>query len=110
MRRAAKVDTSHGPIRDYLRSIGWSVYSTAALGDDFPDLIVARCGFTALVECKTGYPDRAETYLSEGQREFRNEWQGAVVVATTPEQAESELAARYLGFRLESLRQDEEEI
>lgn len=108
--RAKKVDTSHGAIRDHLRSIGWSVFSTATLGGDIPDLCVSRCGYTALVECKSGTEAQAEVRLTEGQREFRNEWQGAVVVAATPEQAERELAARYLGFRLEALRSDEEGV
>lgn len=107
MRRAAKVDTTHGEIRDHLRSIGWRVYSTASLGNDFPDLVVARAGFTALVECKSKSDRSPEVQLSEGQREFRNKWPGAYVVACTPEQAENELAARYLGFRLEALRIEE---
>ena len=106
--RAKKVDTSHPAIRDHLRSIGWSVYSTASIGDDFPDLIVARHGFTALVECKTGLESRAETYLTEGQREFRDKWQGSYVVSSTPEQAERELAIRLLGFRLDALTIDQE--
>lgn len=104
MRRAAKVDLSHKAIVEHLRNLGWSVWSTASLGGDFPDLVVARHGYTALVECKSGSEGGAEMKLSEGQREFRDKWQGAVVVAATPEQAERELSARLLGFRLEELR------
>lgn len=61
-----------------------------------------------MVECKSGSEESAEGNLSEGQRRFRDAWQGAVVVAATPEQAERELAARLLGFRLEMMAMDEE--
>lgn len=85
--RAKKVDTTHGPIRDHLRKAGWSAISTATIGDDFPDLIVARRPrFTALVECKT--PGRGATV---GQVKFRKEWPGVVVQAYSPEEAEREL-------------------
>lgn len=103
MRRAAKVDTTHGAIRDHLRAIGWRVYDSSAIGGGFPDLVVSRSGFTALVECKSGSEAGAEMDLNEAQRRFRDGWEGAFVVAATPAQAERELAARYLGFRLESM-------
>lgn len=108
MRRAAKTDTTHAAIRDHLRSVGWSVFDASPLGKSFPDLVCARLGFTALVECKS----RNDAYrsLSEGQREFINSWQGAIVVANSPEQAERELTARLLGFRLEQLRSEEAEL
>ena len=41
MRRAAKVDSNHHDIVKAYRKGGWSVYSTAQLGDGFPDLVVA---------------------------------------------------------------------
>lgn len=103
MRRAAKVDTTHGAIREHLRANGWAVFDTAGVGNNFPDLVVSRGGYTALVECKSCSEVSAESELTEGQRRFRDKWQGAVVVAATPAQAERELAERYLGFRLEAL-------
>ena len=107
MRRAAKTDESHGRIRDHLRAIGWRVYDSSAFGGGFPDLVCARGGYTALVECKSGSEAGAEMELNEAQRRFRDGWPGAFVVAATPEQAERELAAWYLGFRLEMLAKDE---
>ena len=86
MRRDAKVDTTHGPIRDHLRAAGWAVRTTARVGDGFPDLIVARRGFTALVECKTG-----KCGLTEGQGEFARSWPGVYVKANSPEEAERQL-------------------
>jgi hypothetical protein len=38
--RARRVDANHSEIRDALRKVGYFVYSTAALGDGFPDLLV----------------------------------------------------------------------
>lgn len=48
--------------------------------------------------------------LNEAQRRFRDEWAGSYVVAATPEQAERELSARLLGFRLEAFEQAEDAI
>lgn len=107
LRRAAKTDESHAAIRNHLRAIGWCVFDTSAVGRNFGDLVVSRGGFTAIVECKPKSDRSPEVQLTEGQREFRNWWQGAYVVACTPEQAADELAARYLGFRLEALRIEE---
>lgn len=84
--RAKKVDATHGAIRDYLRAAGWAVRSTATVGDDFPDLIVARRGFMAMVECKS-----KDGKLTGGQAEFRRSWPATVVVARTGEEAESQL-------------------
>ena len=81
MRRASKIDTNHAAIADHLRRAGWSVHSTAPLGDDFPDLVVACGGFTAVVEAKT--PGRK---LTMGQEDFRMRWQGVHVVGRTPQQ------------------------
>jgi len=98
--RAKKVDTTHPSIRNHLRAIGWRVHDTSSVGGGFPDLVVARCGFTALVECKSGSEAGAEMELNELQKRFRDSWPGPFVVAATPTQAERELAARFLGWRL----------
>lgn len=108
MRRAAKVDAPHAAIANHLRRIGWSVSSTATVGGNFPDLVCARLGFTALVEVKSGSEDGAERKLTDGQREFRKAWQGCYIVAATPEQAERELSAALLGSRLGGLRVSQE--
>lgn len=84
--RAKKVDTTHGAIRDHLRAVGWAVRSTAVVGDNFPDLAVARRGFTALVECKS--PGKT---LSAGQRDFRDTWPGVVIASRDPKDAELQL-------------------
>lgn len=94
--RGKKVDTTHGTIRDHLRADGWTVRSTAVVGDDFPDLAVARNGFTALVECKS--PGKR---LTDGQTEFKRKWAGVVVCARDGAEAAAELerAETYLFLR-----------
>jgi hypothetical protein len=94
MRRAAKVDGNHETTVHHLRSVGWGVFSTAALGRDFPDLVVARDGWTALLEikCGTTINDRRLTY---GQALFHAYWPGVVIKADSPEDAASQLALEY---------------
>lgn len=87
MRYARRKDTTHKDIADGLREIGFSVADTSALGNDFPDLVIGRFGVDAKVECKSPKGKKtAEDRLSEGQRDFKDEWRGApVIVAYTLE-------------------------
>jgi hypothetical protein len=89
MRRAAKVDNSHGPIRDELRKHGCTVVSLAQLGSGVPDLLVGVPSIngaeprTELIECKT-----LNHRLRSNQRDFVREWKGRPVhVVCTPEEA-----------------------
>lgn len=84
--RAKKIDLSHRSIAAHLRATGLSVFSSASIGRDFPDLLVAHGRFAALVECKTGNRKR-----TAGQIRFAQEWGGIVIEARTPEEAESKL-------------------
>jgi len=84
--RAKKVDNTHGQIRDHLRAVGWGVFDSHDLGRDFADLVVARRGFTALVECKSG-----RKKLRPGQESFARWWPGVYVKANTPQEAELQL-------------------
>lgn len=85
MRRAAKVDDTHAAIRDALRAAGCSVFDASRLGDSFPDLVCAYRGYCALIEAKTG-----KRKPNPRQDRFAREWQGAVIVANSPELAVSE--------------------
>lgn len=82
MRRAAKVDTTHGEIRDALRKAGASVYGATAIGGGFPDLVVGHRGFTCLVECKS-----EQRKLRDSQTDFAKSWQGVIIVARSGEEA-----------------------
>jgi hypothetical protein len=55
MRRRAKVDSNQDEIVTAYRDAGWSVRSTAQLGEGFPDLVVAPpwdADYVFLVEVK----------------------------------------------------------
>lgn len=58
------------------------------MGNDFPDVVIGKFGFTGLLEIKTP-PDRdnkqrkgltAGEQLSIGQRRFADEWRGMPVI------------------------------
>lgn len=87
MRYASRTDNTHSTIREGLRAAGFSVRDMSSVGRDFPDLLVGKHGLDAKVECKTPRGKKtAEQRLSEGQREFKDEWKGApVIVAYTLE-------------------------
>ena len=91
MRYAARKDANHNVIAEYLQRNGWSVFDLSAYGRNLPDLLVARAGFTALVEIKDGDKSPSKRRLSAGQREFIEGWQGAVIVGETPEQTLADL-------------------
>lgn len=95
MRRAAKVDANHGATVDFLRADGWGVHSAAPLGDDFPDLVVAREGFTALVEVKCGKTVN-DRRLTLGQALFHAYWPGVVMKVDGPEDALSQLTRAFV--------------
>lgn len=75
MRYAARVDKNQAEIVAALKAVGWSVELTHRLGDDFPDLIVARNKRTVLLEVKS-----EDGTLSDGQMDFINRWRGEVYV------------------------------
>ena len=49
MRTRARLDANHNEVVKALRQAGISAWSTAALGNGFPDVIAARCGVNILL-------------------------------------------------------------
>lgn len=90
MRRAAKVDTTHGEIRDALRTAGVVVHDSSMVGRGFPDFVCSYRGYTALIECKTDCRD-----LNEPQRKFRDKWEGTMIVARSGEEAVQKFFQEY---------------
>lgn len=80
MRRNAKVDANHPEIVAAFRKLGASVLSLANLGRGVPDLLVAWCGVTMLVEVKA--PKGKET---EDQLRFFEDWQGQIFIVRDTE-------------------------
>lgn len=89
-RWARRIDVSHVPIRDELRK-HWPVEDMARAGSGFPDLIVHHGGRVVLVECKQARNKRGtvpDSRVEASQVDFAGRWRGgAIVTATTPEQA-----------------------
>lgn len=86
MRRFPRLDATHRAAADALRAAGWSVVSLAAVGGGVPDLLIAKGGFTALLEMKSRRTDVRESAASSRKRlnamqeDFRMAWRGAVLV------------------------------
>ena len=91
MRRAAKIDSNQPEIVAYLRKLGWSVFSTAAIGKGFPDIIAGRPGCCALIEIKDGKKPPSARKLTKDEQIFAEEWTGPLIVALSPEDAARKL-------------------
>jgi hypothetical protein len=87
VRRAPRLDANHGQITDVLRSAGASVWSTAALGHGFPDLVVGWLGQNLLVEVKDGRKPPSARRLTPDEEQFHRQWRGQVAVVLNPEDA-----------------------
>jgi len=95
VRQAARVDGNHAQIVEVLEKAGCRVYSTAQLGDGFPDLLVYSDRHplkTFLVEIKDGRRPPSERKLSKPEIKFGEFWPGPVYVVTDVEGA---VAAAY---------------
>jgi hypothetical protein len=101
LRRAAKIDANHNEIADYLRGVGWSVFSTATIGRGFPDLLVGRPGFAALVEVKSDkrISHRRDRELTPDEAKWAEEWTGPYVIVTNSEDAAEQLLALWRGWK-----------
>ena len=87
MRRRARIDGNHVAIVQTLRDLGVSVFSTAGVGDGFPDLV---CGYhgTHLLELKDGSLSPSRRRLTDDEREWHEAWLGEPVeVVESPAQA-----------------------
>ena len=87
-RWARRVDAGHGAIVSALRQLGCAVLDLSRLGGGCPDLLVWRPGRTAdwcvgegwLVEVKRRDRTGGDSGLSDGQREFLEDWPGPTCV------------------------------
>lgn len=99
MRRAARRDNTHQSIGDYLRGLGWSVLDLADHGDGVPDFAVAKDGYAALVECKTGSATAPSSRkLTPKEQKVKDGWQGGYVIALDGEDAAIQLLCLMNGW------------
>ena len=87
MRRFGKLDANQKRIADRLRLEGWSVASTASLGNGFPDVLVGAEGHNVLLEIKNGDLSPSRRTLTPGEVDFVRRWHGQVAVVENEEQA-----------------------
>lgn len=93
MRRAARTDGNQQDVVDHLRSRGWAVRITSAVGQGFPDLVCAREKFTAMAEVKDPTKPKADQQLTAPQQAFHGSWPGVVLTVYTPDDALTKLNA-----------------
>lgn len=93
MRRAARRDANHKDVGDYLRARGWSVLDLASMGNGCPDYAVSFGRFAALVEVKDGSLPPSARQLTPLEQKVKDGWQGAYIIALSPEDAETKLNA-----------------
>ena len=74
-RRAAKIDVNQPAIVAAFRRLGWSVLIISQL-KKCCDIIVAKGGVTIAVEIKDGDKKPSARKLSEGEKDFRDNWLG----------------------------------
>ena len=90
-----RVDRNHGHIRAALRSAGWFVKDTSAIGRGWPDLYVARKGTEdeparcMWIEIKDGQKSASRRQLTAAQVQLHKELAAAgfpVVILTSVDQ------------------------
>lgn len=81
MRKHGKKDDNHKAIVTDLKKMGFACIDLSPLGDDIPDLCIARNGQTALVEIKS-----PKGKLSKGQEFFIALWPGKAFVVKSVEE------------------------
>lgn len=74
-RRAAKKDDNHQQIVKAFKKRGWSVLDTAQL-KNCVDLVVAKNGYTVMVEVKDGAKPPSARKLTIGELKFKQSWNG----------------------------------
>jgi Holliday junction resolvase len=87
MRRAAKIDRNQPEIVKALRAIGCTVAITSAVGQGFPDLVVARSRRNWLIEVKDGRLPPSARELTADQVEFHARWAGQIDVVNSVDEA-----------------------
>ena len=80
--RAAKIDLNQPAIVEALRKVGVSVQSLASIGKGCPDLLASKGDAMWLIEVKG-----PKGTLTPDQVEFINNWQGAVHIVRTVDDA-----------------------
>ena len=79
MRRAARIDDNQNEVVECFRSLGWSVLIVSQL-KKCCDIFVSKHGRTIAVEIKDGSKPPSKRKLTEGEQEFKDNWQGEYAI------------------------------
>lgn len=79
-RFARRKDVNHNLLAEAFIKLGYSVVDTSRLGDDFPDILVARRGQIALIEIKA-----EKGKMTDGQWTFYKNFPGLIFICKTIE-------------------------
>lgn len=79
------MDANQNRIIEAFRRQGWRVRPTHTLGEGFPDLVISRGGYTALVEIKDGSKPTSACKLTEDEQKFHADWQGDIFIVESVE-------------------------
>lgn len=82
MRRAARVDDNQKEIVATFRKLGWSVLIISQL-KNCCDIIVSKNGRTIAVEIKDGKKPPSAQKLTEGEKKFKESWQGEYAIVNS---------------------------
>lgn len=88
MRTRARVDDNQPEIVSKYRQLGWSVAHTHELGGGFPDIVVAKHGFTALIEIKDGKKSLSRRQLTSDEKTFHLLWNGYIRIVESTDDVE----------------------
>lgn len=87
MRRIAAVDANQKHIVAALRAVGASVAPCHAVGQGFPDLVVAYDGVNYMIEVKDPIQPKHRHELTPAQVKFHAEWRGPIHKVFTVKEA-----------------------
>lgn len=87
MRFRPKLDLHQKAIVELLRTAGYSVFSTASVGNGFPDIVVGCAGHNVLFEIKSMASQKKAKPLTAREISFRQGWKGPCFTITTGQEA-----------------------
>ena len=99
-RRAARVDSNHGAIKAAFAQLGCWTLDLSRVGSGCPDLLVMSQATKRmlLVEVKDGEKVPSAQALTPDQVRFHREWQGAVRIVTSIDDAAKVVAELRTGY------------
>ena len=85
-RRAAKTDANQAEIVKTFRGLGWYVLIISQL-KNCCDLIISKNGRVVAIEVKDGAKPPSQRKLSEGEKQFKEDWQGEYSIVESVDDA-----------------------